>query len=102
MATRHSGDADATVQSPSTVSHELLNGKRKSSSLAGTAPTAASRVMQQGRVGLAGPKRSVIRDLLCIHDEHLGRGADFPGLREIRVSRYANYCHVRRLAPADS
>ena len=44
---QHSGDADVTVQSLSTVSHELLNGKRKSSSLAGTARTAASGVVQQ-------------------------------------------------------
>jgi hypothetical protein len=41
---QHSGGAGVTVQSPSTGSHELLNGKHESSSLAGTARTAATGV----------------------------------------------------------
>jgi hypothetical protein len=44
-AMQHSVGADVTVAP--TVSHELLNRKHKSSSLGGTAPTAASGVKKQ-------------------------------------------------------
>ena len=39
---------------------------------------------------------------LCSRHVHLERVSDRPALRGIRVSRNANYCRVRRLAPADS
>ena len=37
--------------------------------------------MRQRPTGLGGANRSIPRDLLWIHDEHLHRGADFPAMR---------------------
>jgi hypothetical protein len=47
----------------------------------------APGVMRQRPTGLGGAERSIPRDLLWIHDEHLDRGADFPAMRGRRARR---------------
>jgi len=73
---QHSGGAAEVMVAPTPVSDELLNSKHESSSLAGTAGTAASGVTQQQRPATS--RGSMRRAAVVLADGRFD-GGDGPG-----------------------